>query len=271
MSYKQAIYGLIGYPIEHSRSPRLFAEHSPLRALGSYQLFPLKQISDLSELILHHSPRGLNVTSPYKEAVLSLLPNVELSPEVERIGATNVLSLSYEKGQLSHCKAYNTDVFGFAKSLPPSIIAEKPQALILGTGGAARAVALALEQLGWEYGTYRLLSRSPNTLSSALSHFLRGDMNAVVSYESIADSLGSTRLIINASPIGLSADRLSVFPYEQLDSSYFCYDLNYSDEMTPFLESCHQYGAVCMDGADMLSLQAEASWSIWLSAFEGEG
>lgn len=267
MSHNQAVYGLIGYPIEHSRSPKLFAESSPLRHRGGYRLFPLKDIEDLPELIQTYRPRGLNVTSPYKESVLQTLKALRLSCEVERIGAANVLSMSYDGGDLKQCTAYNTDVYGFAESLRPLVAEKKPPVIILGTGGAARAVALALESLGWERGDYSFISRQPLAPSSRMLHFLQGDDALLLPYEMLPEVVGKVGLVINASPVGLSIGGAPLFPYEQLTSNYLCYDLNYSEVDTPFLQHCRAYGARCVNGAEMLRLQAEASWAIWHSDF----
>ncbi len=264
MSNQQVIYGLIGYPIAHSQSPRLFREHSPLQEVGEYRLFPIKSLQDLEVVIQDYQPRGLNVTSPYKESILEYFEHVVLSPEVERVRAANVLVLEYEAKSLSRVKAYNTDVYGFGESLRPLIGANRSKTMILGTGGAARAVALALEQLGWALDDYLFVTRNPEILSPNLRHYLQEGDHRVVAYDDLVD-LRDIGLIINASPVGLHTSDLPRIPYATLGAECLCYDLNYSEHQTPFLERCHSYGAKCVNGASMLRLQAEASWSIWLS------
>lgn len=264
MSNQQVIYGLIGYPIGYSQSPRLFRDHSPLQEVGEYRLFPMKSLRELGAIIQDYQPLGLNVTSPYKESILEYFENAVLSPEVERVRAANVLVLEYAAKSLSRVKAYNTDVYGFGESLRPLIGANRPKTLILGTGGAARAVAVALEQLGWALDDYYFVTRNPEVLSPNLRHYLQGSDHRVVAYDDLTDLRG-IGLLINASPVGLQTSELPHIPYATLGVECLCYDLNYSEHQTPFLERCHSYGARCVNGASMLRLQAEASWHLWQS------
>lgn len=263
MNNRPPLYGLIGYPIGHSRSPELFRLYSPLRAVAEYRLFPLEHLDDLEQLIREQGPRGLNVTAPYKEAILSHFPEVRLSPEVACLGAANVLALDYDETGLVRCSAYNTDVYGFAESLRELLAGQRPPAIILGTGGAARAVALGLEQLGYGTSDYCMLSRRSAEPSPQLQSFVADRDIRLLPYRALEGLLSEPALIINASPVGIeSADELPL-PYEVLNSAYLCYDLNYREEPTAFLRRCAQMGARSTDGARMLRLQAEASWRIW--------
>lgn len=257
------IYGLIGYPIAHSRSPELFRQHSPLRTVAEYRLFPLEHIDDLGRLIEQCRPRGLNVTTPYKEAVLSYFEALELSPEVARLGAANVLSLDYDNVGLVHCSAYNTDVYGFAESLRGVLQGTCPRAIILGTGGAARAVALGLESLGYSPEDYCFISRTSTEPGIQVRDFIGSRGTAVLPYSSLEELVTEEAIIINASSVGINAADELALPYEALDSRHLCYDLNYRQSSTAFLVRCAQSGARCIDGSSMLRLQAEASWHIW--------
>lgn len=265
---KRLLYGLIGYPIGHSQSPALFRAYAPQREYADYELFPIEDIRVLPQVIKRYYPNGLNVTTPYKEEVLQLFQDLTLSPEVERLRATNVLAFDYEHWDreltsLPPCRAYNTDVYGFRESLSPRLSPHHKQALILGTGGAARAVALALEQLGYG-GCYTFVSRDREQAVRVLQGFMLGDTPPIISYEQVIDLLESHQIIINATPLGLTDNTAPPIPYERLSAGHLCYDLVYKNEKTPFLQQASQYGARCLNGAEMLRLQAEASWAIWL-------
>lgn len=264
------MYGLIGYPIEHSQSPALFRAYAPQRAYADYQLFSLPELRVLPQLLSTYYPKGLNVTTPYKEEVLQLFPDIELSAEVKRIGATNVLTFDYgtwdrERSPLPPCRAYNTDVYGFCESLRPRLRTEYREVFIFGTGGAARAVALALENLGYAEH-YSFVSRTPEASKEALRIFGASKPCKVISYEDLGLRLGTGQIIINATPLGLTEGQAPPIPYERLGADCLCYDLVYKGGDTPFLQQAQLYGAMCVNGAEMLRLQAEASWAIWLDA-----
>lgn len=270
-SSKRLLYGLVGYPIEHSRSPQLFEAYSPLRGLASYQLFPIRDIAELPELVCKVRPLGINVTSPYKEQVLTCWEHIELSREVKRIGASNVLAFDYsavadDDQEMPRVYAYNTDVYGFGESLVPLLQGRElyPKALILGTGGAARAVALALEGLGYTDRDYIFVSRDTERAVQSL-RALGYSAPRVEAYSSLAQALVHCHIIINATPLGLEPNQAPDIPYHLLTERHLCYDLVYADRATPFLQTAQRFGAMCKNGADMLRLQAEASWAIWQS------
>lgn len=238
-------YGLIGFPLGHSRSASLFAERFASRATElSYELYPLMQIDELPAL-LEQVPDlgGLNVTSPYKELVLDYCH--ELSPEVRTLRAANVLHIERRDG-IPYIEAYNTDVYGFAQSLSSLGLEVPDRALILGTGGAARAVQYALGGLGVET---LLVSRTPQP--------------GQLSYEALEEVLPDTHLVVNASPIGYDRSESPRLPYTLLTPRHLCYDLIYQPSETTFMRLARAQGAQAVNGLEMLRLQAEASWAIW--------
>lgn len=237
------LYGLIGYPLGHSRSAELFAERFAQKVINAeYHLYELASLTQLQDLINQHpNLHGLNVTAPYKSEVLRY--TTELSPEASAIGAANVLSIHRTTSGL-HIKAYNTDAYGFAESLrelPPT-----SPALILGTGGAARAVAYALQGLGIDY-----------------LHVSRTPKHGEVSYAALSELMAEYRLIVNATPVGYRLSDCPPIPYELLTPQHFCYDLIYNPAQTAFLAKSAAQGARTLNGLSMLRLQAEAAWRIW--------
>lgn len=236
-------YGLIGYPIAHSLSQELYEGHSQLRHISPYILHPITSLEFFERDVLPHAPLGLNVTSPYKAEVLSrhggrIIP----SSIVQNLGASNCLALYYEDGQWAKAYAYNTDVYGFRESLRPLISTQHRHALILGTGGASRAVGYALDELGIVY--YRA-TRQESEAEINLYNYI--DL----------DSLPSTiDIIINA-----TSNRDIRTPRDLLESKPLCYDLHYV--RGEFLQEAEQHGCPYIDGLEMLRLQAELSWQIW--------
>lgn len=238
-------YGLIGYPLGHSFSKKYFTEKFLREGIknSAYELFPLEQIEQLPALIKSHPHlKGLNVTIPYKEQVLSYLD--ELSDAVKEIGACNCIALT--KGKLT---GYNTDVIGFEQSLRPLLLPHHTKALILGTGGAAKAVAFVLKKLNIDFS---YVSRSKNT--------------NILSYDDLTEAvIKAYPLIINTTPLGMQphVETKPSLSYNALDSKHFCYDLVYNPARTAFLAEAEQRGAVIKNGLEMLELQAEAGWRIW--------
>lgn len=254
MKTKQGLYGLIGYPLGHSFSPRFFAEKFEREGLGacSYELFPLASVEQLPEL-WRREPRlcGLNVTTPYKEAVLPYLQS--LSPEAEAIGAVNCLKPLASGGWQGH----NSDAEGFARAFADfckEIDYQKPnkaKALLIGRGGAALAVAYSLRQMGWEL---QFLSRRAKNLQ----------LPEVLSYEEL-QSLAPYQLIVQASPLGMwpKTQALPSLPYQTLRAGQLAFDLVYNPEETSFLKRCKEAGLHCQGGLSMLYAQAEAAWEYW--------
>lgn len=238
------VYGLIGYPLEHSFSPEYFKkkfqrEHIP----AIYQLFPLKNIAAFPELLSNHPGlKGLNVTIPYKKQIIPYLDS--LDPVAEAVAAVNVIRI--DKGRLT---GYNTDVTGFMQSLKPLLTPDDRAALILGSGGAAHAVAYGLKQLNVQY---RFVSR----------HRIPGGLL----YVEITDTVMEKHtVIINATPLGMFPEVQAApdIPYQRLSPKHLCYDLIYNPAETLFLKRAKMQGARIKNGMEMLVLQAEAAWDIW--------
>ncbi len=239
------VYGLIGYPLSHSFSKGFFAEKFQREGIQQcvYENFPIPTIADFPGL-LQAQPQlsGLNVTIPYKEAILPFLD--ELSPAAAKIKAVNCIR--FHDGRKT---GYNTDVIGFKKSLLTFLQPHHTRALVLGTGGAAKAVMYVLEELGI---AYTLVSRTA--------------ADGVVTYASLdAAMMAAHTLIVNTSPLGMypDVDKAPPLPYECLSSQHLLYDLIYNPEKTLFLQKGAARGAAVKNGHEMLILQAEASWDIW--------
>lgn len=238
-------FGLIGFPLSHSFSKNYFTNKFALEGIRDceYHLFPLKSIHELLQLISENpNLSGLNVTIPYKEAVIPFLDSV--TPVVKEIGACNCIKIS--EGNLV---GYNTDVIGFEESIKPLLKPEIRKALILGTGGAAKAVAWVLKQLGIDF-----------------QYVSRKRSGGVLSYTDISpEMLKEIPLIINTTPLGMQPnifDKPSL-PYGAIVSGHLCYDLIYNPEKTSFLAACEAEGAVIKNGFEMLEIQAKESWRIW--------
>ncbi len=244
------IYGLIGRPLEHSFSQRFFTEKFAKEGIAAaYLNFELETVDELERLLACQPLlRGLNVTMPYKQAVLPLLTAV--SPDAERIGAVNVIDIRRDaQGQVSELVGHNTDIVGFTRSIAPMLQPWHKRALVLGTGGASKAVRLGLEKLGLEV---TLVSRSPNP--------------GVLAYGQLTPQVVEThQVIVNATPLGMypCEDTYPAIPYELLTPRHLCYDLVYNPEQTEFLRRGAECGATIKNGLDMLQLQAQAAWEIW--------
>jgi shikimate dehydrogenase len=246
------LFGLIGFPLSHSFSGSYFAAKFQREGIADarYDLYPLSSINLLTALVEQNKELlGLNVTIPYKEKVLPFLNETE--PAATDIGAVNTIKI-FRKGKNSILKGYNTDIYGFGESLKPllkeSIRSEK--ALILGTGGASKAVAWVLRKMGFEV---IFVSRNP----SKPDH---------ISYGMVSEStINEVRVIVNTSPAGMHphVDDFPDIPYQHLSKKHILYDLVYNPEMTLFLQKGREQGAIIKNGLQMLHLQAEKSWEIW--------
>jgi len=238
------VYGLIGYPLSHSFSKGFFAEKFQREGITGcvYENFPLASISELPALLERTDLHGINVTIPYKEAVLPFLD--ELSPAAEQIKAVNCIR--FHEGKRT---GFNTDVIGFKRSLLPLIKPHHTHALVLGTGGAAKAVMFVLEELNIPF-TVVSRSAQPGT----------------VAYEAVdATVIEMHTIIINTSPVGMypQTDAAPVLPYDAITRHHLLYDLIYNPAETLFLQKGAAQGAAIKNGHEMLVLQAEASWEIW--------
>lgn len=239
------LYGLIGYPLSHSFSKKYFTEKFEREGLltHKYELFPIASIDRLKE-VLQNNPNlvGLNVTIPYKQDVLSFLD--EKDEVVKSIGACNCIRIAYGK-----LKGFNTDVIGFEKSLKRKLQPSHTNALILGTGGAAKAVEYVLAKLGI---AFKYVSRKPAT--------------GQLTYEEVTSSiLQEYTLIVNTTPLGMypAVDQAPPLPYEALTANHYLFDLVYNPSRTLFLQKGESKGAAVENGYDMLLIQADESWIIW--------
>lgn len=245
-------FGLIGFPLSHSFSAKYFAEKFEREGLTNctYRNFPLEQIGLLNQLIQEHGDLiGLNVTIPYKEQVIPYLQSVD--EEAAQIGAVNTIKIIRNQGGV-HLRGFNTDAYGFQASLTPFIKDYFSKALILGTGGASKAVAYVLEKSGMEV-TY--VSRVPR---------IKGHL----SYEELTPGMmASFQVIVNTSPSGMFpvTDACPAIPYESLTQWHVLYDLIYNPVETKFLTLGRLKGAVTINGLQMLHLQADKAWEIWNS------
>lgn len=242
------LYGLIGYPLSHSFSKGYFAQKFEKEGIKEsyYEAFPIDSIEKLPELIEQHPNLiGLNVTIPYKEQILPFMKG--LGAGAAAIGAVNTVLIK-EDGWYG----YNSDIYGFSTSLSRAIEKHRleiKQALILGTGGAAKAVKYALEQDGIETA---YVSRRPGS--------------GILTYEELnQNTLEKYKLIVNTTPLGMSpnVDSFPNIPYHYIGENHLCFDLVYNPEATLFLQKAQQQGAYILNGLEMLHLQAERSWEIW--------
>lgn len=243
------IFGLIGYPLSHSFSKKYFTQKFAKENIKdcSYELFPIEEIDQLPELISNiRELRGLNVTIPYKEKVIDFLD--ELEEGAKAVAAVNTIRIADQK-----LTGYNTDVFGFEKSLRGFVEKSRrgfpEKALILGTGGAAKAVHYVLEKLGIKS---LMVSRSID--KGQLNYT---DLDALIIKEN--------QLIINTTPLGMSPDIQSFpsLPYREIGRDHLLFDLVYNPGKTVFLEKGEDQGAAIQNGLDMLYGQAEKAWEIW--------
>ncbi len=239
-------FGLIGKNIAYSFSKKYFTEKfsSDLFDDFTYENFDIESINDFPE-ILKANPdlKGLNVTIPYKEAIIPFLDT--LSDKAFKIGAVNVIRFT-KKGNL---KGYNSDWYGFKQSLEPLLQPHHKRALILGTGGAAKAVAFALEQLGI---FYTFVSRE------ATENAIDYDRINVTTFDNF-------QIIINCTPLGTSPNvkEFPPIPYQFFTDKHIAFDLIYNPEETQFLKKAKKKGAVTKNGYEMLVFQAEKAWKIW--------
>ncbi|WP_128543179.1 shikimate dehydrogenase family protein [Larkinella soli] len=245
-------YGLIGYPLTHSFSQKYFTEKFNRENIpdSRYDLFELPDIQKFNALVQSVPElRGLNVTIPHKQAVIPFLD--ELDPaSAARIGAVNTIRVLPDGRKIG----YNSDYYGFRSTLEEwlqtlGLHAPALQALVLGNGGAAKAVATALTDLGIRY---RPVSRTPSA--------------EALSYEALSpEIMDEYRLIVNTSPVGTypNVEASPAIPYRLLSKNHLLYDLVYNPTETRFLQLGREQGASTYNGLPMLHRQAEKSWEIW--------
>lgn len=239
-------FGLIGKNISYSFSKKYFTEKFSKELFNdcTYENFDIESLDEFPN-ILKNNPdlKGLNVTIPYKEQILPLLD--KLSENATKIGAVNVIRFT-KKGKL---KGYNSDWYGFKKSLEPILQPHHKKALILGTGGASKAVAFALDQLGIFY-TFVSREASQNAIDYSLIN---------------ATTFDNFQIIINCTPLGTSPNtkEFPPIPYEFFTPKHIAFDLIYNPEETKFLKKAKKKGAITKNGLEMLIFQAEKAWKIW--------
>lgn len=240
-------FGLIGYPLSHSFSKGYFSEKFQKESILNcqYDIFPLEKIEDFTDLCAQYKNlKGLNVTIPYKEKIIPFLD--ELNDEAQEIGAVN--TIKFTNGKMT---GYNTDCYGFEMSLKPLLKAHHTSALILGTGGASKAVEYVLKKLGI---SFQYVSRTKSSTSISYN-----DVNSFI--------IQHSTLIINSTPIGMypNVEDAQHLPYNFITNNHLLYDLIYNPEETQFLKEGKSRGAQTKNGLEMLYLQAERSWEIWNS------
>jgi shikimate dehydrogenase len=237
-------YGLIGKSLGHSFSRTYFTHKFKILEIDSvYENFEFETIEDLSKFLETTDCKGFNVTIPYKETILSLVNRLE--EVAQEVGAVNTL-----KKVDGVWFGYNTDVFGFKQMIKPFFKSHHERAIILGTGGASKAVAYVLENLGCEV---IFISRNPKKENE-------------FSYEDInKQMLSSCKIVVNTTPVGTfpNSEEKPQIPYEFITEMHLCIDLTYNPSKTAFLDSCEKKRAWILNGKTMLEQQAEKSWQIW--------
>ena len=243
-------YGLIGFPLSHSFSENYFADKFQKEGIKDciYQNFPLENISKVEKLLADTPDlKGLNITIPYKEKIIPYL--TDSNAIVKDIGACNCIKV--DGWQL---KGFNTDAIGFEKSLLKHLEAHHAKALILGQGGAAKAVAYVFNKLGIEY----------------LYVVRRGETNEnTILIKELTDKIISSHtVIVNCTPLGMypNVDECPSINYNVITDKHYFYDLIYNPETTLFLKKGQEKGARIKNGHEMLVIQAEESWRIWTSS-----
>ncbi|MCF6185793.1 MAG: shikimate dehydrogenase [Bacteroidales bacterium] len=247
------LFGLIGYPLTHSFSEKYFNDKFEKENIQDvkYKIFPIHSVSEFPEILKSNTNIfGFNITSPYKQSVIPYLDETNIiAAEIHAVNVVKVI----RKNQNIKLIGYNTDVYGFQKSLKIKLSPEVKSALILGTGGAAKAVSAALRNLGINY---KFVSRTNKPDSQSLN------------YNSLNEELfRKNLLIINASPVGIFPDvnQKPDIPYEYLTENHHLFDLIYNPEKTQFLFEGEKRKAIIQNGLQMLYFQADKAWEIFNS------
>ncbi len=259
-------YGIIGFPLGHSFSRSFFTEKFAREGIDAQYLnFEIPDVAMLKD-VLRDNPelRGLNVTLPHKQAVIPLLD--ELSDEAREIGAVNVIKISQldnftigqlpddkivklSNGKIVKLKGFNSDIVGFTESIKPLLLPHHKKALVLGTGGASKAICVGLKRLGLEW---KYVSRTP--------------CEGMITYEDItSETLQEYTVIVNCSPVGMfpKVNEAPAIPYEHLSARHLLFDCVYNPEDTLFMQKGRAQGAKVKNGLEMLHLQAIVSWKFW--------
>ena len=240
-------YGLIGKKISYSFSKTYFTKKFLKNNLKNYNYinFDIDSVNELSDILKTKNLRGLNITIPYKEKVLKFIDRID--EDAKFIGAINTIKVSYDNTLVG----YNTDYIGFIKSIKPHIKSNHKKALILGTGGASKAIVYGLNKL--------------SIISTKVS---RKKTNGDIIYNELNKKIIlDHQIIINCTPIGTYPDieNYPKIPFKYLTNKHICYDLIYNPNETRFLKKSKKMGAEIINGLKMLEIQAEESWKIWNS------
>ncbi len=238
-------FGLVGKTLGHSFSKSYFEDKFQKEGIEStFKNFELAEIAEIQTVFSISDLKGLSVTIPYKQAIIPYLD--ELSEEAAEIGAVNCIS--FQNGKKT---GHNTDAFGFHQMIKPFLTNEHERAIILGTGGASKAVAYVLKKIGLDV---IWVSRNPQ--------------NGQFSYNEINEHmLRACKVVVNCTPLGTfpDVDACVPFPFEHLTESHLCIDLIYNPEETKFLRESKLHGATILNGLSMLKEQANKAWEIWNS------
>lgn len=242
-------FGLLGFPLSQSFSQKYFTSKFEQEQIDARFLnFELETIKEVPAMLEHHPYiAGLSVTIPYKEQIFDYLDEVD--DKAKAIGAVNCVRLTWNNKK-PYLKGFNTDVIGFSDSIKPLLKEHHTKALVLGTGGAAKAVAEAFRLMGIEC---RYVSRKP-----------QGEND--FAYEAIDEAIMKEyKVVVNCTPLGMfpKVDNCPDIPYQYASAEHLFYDLTYNPENTKFMLKGAEYGAVTKNGLEMLHLQAEAAWKIW--------
>ena len=247
--YKR-VFGLIGYPLTHSFSQTFFNQKFENEKIDAVYLnFEIPSIKALDEVLaVNRNLAGFNVTIPYKEQILDYLEAVD--PEAREIGAVNVVKIFRQPDGSRSLKGYNSDSIGFGDSIRPMLNPSiHRSALVLGTGGASKAVEYALRKCGLDV---LKVSRTPKP--------------GVITYDDLTpEVMASHKVIVNTTPLGMypHVDLCPDIPYSELTPQHICYDLLYNPDVTLFMRKSAEHGATVKNGLEMLLLQAFVSWNIW--------
>lgn len=249
MSRKE-LFGLVGYPLGHSFSESFFNNKFNSEGIDAQYLnFEIPNINEFRKIInTNTNLRGLNVTIPYKEQVIPYLDDIDIT--ASEIGAVNVVKF-IKNGNNLILKGFNSDVIGFCNSLKPLLKPHHTHALVLGTGGAAKAIAHGLKSLGIE----------PIYVS-------RSKKDGALTYNELTpEIIEKYQVIVNTTPAGMypHVDTCPDIPYHLLTPQHLCYDVVYNPEVTLFMKKSQEQGAMVKNGLEMLILQALAAWEIWNS------
>ena len=254
-----AVFGLVGFPLGHSFSRGYFTEKFEREHIkAQYLNFELPSLNEYQKTLEQYPTlRGHNVTIPYKQQIIPMLD--ELSDEAREIGAVNVVKVTTTNGK-RHLKGYNSDVIGFVESIRPMLKPHHTKALILGTGGASKAVYYGLKRkLGIE--DVRFVSRRKQTTAAG----------ETLTYDELtSDIIEAYTIIVNTTPCGMHphTDESPMIPYQLLTNRHLLFDLVYNPLTTQFMERGEKQGATVKNGLEMLHLQAQASWDFWTGRAE---